>query len=109
MALTITITPASGSITAKLTVCRITTDDVPPNTSTGYDTDDYPASPAVNYYFRATLAGQDDLVSNVFSTNADGFAEWNGLIFPAAGTWDLNLCNDADDSVVADENVVVAA
>lgn len=107
MPASIAITPASG-IVAKSTVCRITADDVPSNDVQEFDPNIYPTAPVVNYFYKAELAGQDPLVSPVFSTNSEGFAEWNGLIFPAAGTWDLNLVDADSGSVVTDLAVSVS-
>lgn len=107
MSATVTTTPASGSITAVVTAIRVTCDDVPGNTSDGYDAANYPASPAVNYRFEFSLTGQDTLVSPVFSTNADGVAEWNGILIPAAGTWTLDAVDTSDDSVAATAQVIV--
>lgn len=108
MSAAVAVTPASGSITHLVTAVRVTCSDVPSNTSTGYDADNHPASPAINYYFKFSLTGQDDLVSPLFSTNSTGIAEWNDVILPAAGTWTLDVVDASDDSVDATASVVVA-
>jgi len=95
-------------IVATETVVFVSSTDLPKNTDTGYDEDNYPASPAVNYYFQADLAGQDSLRSQVFSPN-DGHGEWNDLIFPADGTWAVGVFDVSDDSQVATTNVTVVA
>src|SRR5512143_1996215 len=77
-------------IIAGETVLFISTTDLPANTLTGYDATAYPASPAVNYYIEATLAGQDTLRSQVASPDG-GAIEWNDLILPAAGAWAVTV------------------
>lgn len=109
MSASVSVTPASGSITHLSTVVRVTCDDVPNNTTTGYDPAIYPSSPEVDYYFKFSLTGQDDLVSPVFSTNVDGIAEWNGVIIPAAGTWTLGVYDASDDSTVVEDTGIVVA
>lgn len=106
MSAAVAATPTSG--THLSTVFRVTCSEVPSNTVTGYNADNHPASPAVNYYFKFSLAGQDDLISPVFSTNVGGTAEWNGVLLPAAGTWTLEALDASDDSQAATVNVVVA-
>jgi hypothetical protein len=93
-------------IVAGETVVFVSSTDLPANTLTGYDATKYPASPAVNYYFLATKAGQDDLRSQVFGPD-DGHGEWNDLIFPASGTWAVGVFDVADDSQIATTNVSV--
>ncbi len=104
----VAIYPASGDITALVDACNITCSAVDSNTLTGYDADNYPSSPAIEGFFRLSATGQDDLVSPVFSTNAAGVAEWPSVIFPAAGSWTLDLVDTADDSVIATAAVTVA-
>lgn len=103
----VAVTPTSGNITAVVTAVRVTCADVPNNTDTGYDPDNYPASPQVTYYFEFSKAGEDSLRSPVFSTNPDGSAEWNDVLIPAAGTWSLDVRKTSDDSSVANASVVV--
>lgn len=99
---TITITPASGSITAAKTVCRIDVTAAPdnraPNNTGG----------AFEYKLVASQTGQDDLVSVIFNASADHGYTWNNLIFPAAGTWSLDLIDTSDDSVDGTLSVVVS-
>jgi hypothetical protein len=103
----ITTDPASGSITAVVTAVNISCDDADANTATGYDTDNYPASPAVNYVLQASATGEDSLTSEVFSTNSDGVHMWPSVLFPAAGTWTIDLIDTSDDSVAATTSVTV--
>lgn len=104
----VAVTPASGSITHLDTVVRVTCSAAANNTATGYDAAVYPGKPQVGYYFKFAKTGQDSLKSPVFSTNADGVAEWDSVLIPAAGTWTLTLNKSADDTVAATASVVVA-
>jgi hypothetical protein len=93
-------------IIAGETTVFVSSTDLPANTSTGYDDTKYPASPAVNYYFQAELAGQDNLRSQVFGPD-DGHGEWNDLVFSADGSWDVKIYDASDDSQVATATVTV--
>lgn len=105
----VVVTPASGSITHLSTAVRVTCTGVASNTTVGYSTSNYPTEPAVNAFFKFSKTGQDSLKSPVFSTNADGVGEWNGVLIPAAGTWTLDLVNNSDGTtVLATASVVVA-
>lgn len=97
---------AGDDVIARVTATHISSTDLPANTATGYDETKYPASPEVLYYFSAELAGQDDLRSQVFAPD-DGHGEWQGLIFPATGTWAVHARKVSDDSSVASTNVTV--
>lgn len=110
MSAAVVITPTSGNITHLLDACEIACTGVDSNTSTGYDAANYPASPAVEAFFKLSASGEDDLLSPVFSTNAGGDGAWPGsVIFPAAGTWTLDLIDNADGStVLATASVTVA-
>lgn len=109
MTAAVAITPTSGHITHGTTACEIVCTDVDSNTSTGYDDDKYPASPAIVAQFKLSKTGQDDLLSPEFTTNAAGDGSWPGsVIFPAAGTWTLDLVDTSDDSVIATASVVVS-
>jgi|ERR1041385_3641090 hypothetical protein len=108
MAAGIAISPTSGHITAKLTACNITCVDEPSNDSGAFSASTYPTEPEIVYRFRLRKSGSDDLLSNPFSTNPSGTAEWNSVIFPAAGTWTLTLRDTSDDSQIASADVVVS-
>jgi|SRR5882672_1595351 len=108
MALAVQSSPASGSITHALTGCEITVTGGSANTATGYNTSNYPASPAIVYYFSIEKAGSDSLVSPRFTVSSDGKAEWHSVIIPSAGTWSLVLRNNADNSSAATASLVVA-
>ncbi len=104
-----TVTERHGGtpITHGVTAVHFSTTALAPNTSTGYDTDNYPASPEVTYYLQAELSGQDDLRSQVAAPNG-GKIYWEGVVFPAAGTWAVHARKVSDDSSVANLSVVVS-
>jgi len=110
MTAAVAITPTSGNITHLLDACEIVCTGVNSNTSTGYSTSIYPTSPAVVAFFKLSASGEDDLVSPLFSTNAAGTGAWPGsVIFPAAGTWTLDLIDAADGTTqLATASVTVA-
>lgn len=108
MSAAIVVTPASGSITHLATVVRVTCTEVPNNDTTAFDANIYPTEPQISYYFKFSLAGQNSLISPIFSTNPGGTAEWNGVILPAAGSWTLTANDASDDSVAATASVTVA-
>lgn len=105
---TLTIAPTSGNITHVTSACRVSVASAANNDEAAYDVNDVPTEPELRYYFLASLAGQDDLKSHEFSTNPDGSAVWNGVIFPAAGTWTLYIKDASDDSTVTSTSVTVA-
>ena len=114
---TLAITPASGSITAERTVCRVTTAGAPDNTLTGYDgtidntptgQHQYPASPAETYYIDFVLGGVVKGKSYVFTPGPDGAHVFNNYIFPEAGSWTLNLVRRRDSGTEATLSVTVA-
>lgn len=104
---TLTITPASGSITAAETACRIDVTEADMNDTSTYDEDEYPQQAAFLYRIRARLAGQDDLLSHAFAVSADGEHQWYAPLFPAAGAWTVTLRDTSDDSEVATLAVTV--
>lgn len=97
---TVTTRYGGDTVTAKLTAVHVSSTALEPNTNTGYDPDEYPASPEVTYYFSAELAGQDDARSQVFAPNG-GKGYWEGWVPPAAGTWTIHVRKVSDDSSVA--------
>jgi hypothetical protein len=110
MSAAVAIVPASGSITHLKDACEITCTGVNSNTTTGYDNTKYPASPAVAAFFKLSASGQPTLKSPVFSTNAAGLGAWPGsVVFPAAGTWTLELINAADGTTVLATAAVTVA
>lgn len=109
MSAAVVITPTSGNITALVDACEITCTGVASNTATGYDSTKYPSEPAIVAYFKLSATGEDDLLSPQFSSNAGGDGAWPGsVIFPAAGSWTLDLLDASDDSQIATAGVTVA-
>jgi len=104
---TVTVRYGGDTVTHALTAVHISSTGLDKNTSTGYDADNYPASPELTYYFSGELAGQDDARSQVFSPD-DGHGEWQGWVPPVAGTWAIHIRKVSDDSSVASTNLVVA-
>lgn len=95
MAAAVAITPASGSITAKMTACRVNVTGAEDNDAATFNASNSPSEDAIVYYLKATAAAQLDLNSPRFTPSSDGKYEWNSLIFPAAGTWHLTLRTNA--------------
>lgn len=109
MSAAVVIYPASGSITSKSTACQISATGMTANDSALYDNTKYPTEPAINAYFQLTCTGQTSLTSPVFASNSAGVGVWPGsVIFPAAGTWTLNLIRVSDSSTIATASVTVA-
>lgn len=99
MSVAIAITPASGSITAKSTVCRIDVTGADVNDATAYNSAVYPTEPPFVYHLLIDApAGTDDGKSYTFTPNADGNHTFNNYIFPAAGSWTIRLRNNATDA-----------
>lgn len=107
MALAVTFRYGGDTVTASETAVHVSCTDLPSNTLTGYDADNYPASPEVTYYFSGELAGEDSARSQVFSPNG-GAGYWEGWVPPAAGTWAVHVRKVADDASVVSANLVVA-
>jgi hypothetical protein len=68
----ITIVPASGSVHAKISACRVHCTGVNDNDPTTYDADNVPTEDPIPFRFVATKAGVDSLVSHEFNVSADG-------------------------------------
>lgn len=60
----------------------------------------------ITYYISVEKSGQDSLVSVRFQ--GEEFT-WDGLIFPASGTWAMKVRKDSDDSQVVSANITVDA
>jgi len=104
MAAGLTITPASGSITSKLTACRINV--------TGADTNNEDGTQK-RYRIRLTPpAGLEEETvsgySHLFNVSSDGKHEWNGYIFPGDGAWTVRLYDEEEEDDVATLAVTVA-
>lgn len=108
MSIAVASSPASGSIEHAVTACTLSVSGASSNTLTGYDPDNYPASPEVVYYLSAEATGEDSLVSPRFAVSSAGTYDWYDVIFPAAGTWTLHLRLDSDDSSVANTSLTVS-
>jgi archaellin len=104
----IAIVPASGSVTAVISACRVTVSDAEDTDITTYDADATPAETAFRYRLVASATGEQDLVSPEFTASADGNWIWDNVIFPAAGSWTIDLIDQEDDSVTATLAVTVA-
>lgn len=103
----VAIFPTSGNITATETVCKVNVTEAPPNDATTYDAENTPSMDPIVYYLKLSATGEDDLVSQRFTTSQAELFQWDNVIFPAAGSWTLDLCLDADDSVEATAAVTV--
>lgn len=103
----VTITPASGSITAAVTVCKINATATDDNDATAYNINATPTMPELRYYFELSKSGTNSLISHRFAPSADGDHEWDSVIFPSAGAWTLDLKKASDNSVVATTAVTV--
>jgi hypothetical protein len=101
MAAALSIFPASGAITAKESACRISVTGAPSNRPPDNTGGEF------TYRIVASATGEDDLVSHAFAPNADGQHEWDNVIFPAAGSWTVDLRDTADDSQEATLSVTV--
>lgn len=102
---TVACYPASP--TAVISACVLSCDAADSNDDSGFDNTKYPASPQITYRMRLSKSGEDDLVSEVFSTDADGGHQWTNVIFPVSGNWTLDLEDTSDDSVAATASITV--
>lgn len=109
MTVAIAIVPASGSVVAVVSACRISASGLSTNDPSTYDVDDVPTEVPLTYRFVASKSGQDDLVSHEFQASHAGLHVWDNVIFPDDGTWTLDLVDQSDDSVAATASVVVTA
>lgn len=109
MTVAIAITPASGSVIATVSACRIDVTGASSNDATTFDTDNVPSEDAIPYRLVATKSGIDDLVSHEFTVSSAGKHTWDNLIFPDDGTWSVKLVDQRTDSNAATLSVVVTA
>lgn len=112
MAVTITPTPASGSITATKDVVTFSISGADPNDEGNFDADAYPTSPELRYQMYMTVGGEVVGKTQVFGVTPDGAFQFNGYIFPVAGTYTVQLydvTNPASPSAVLDAATVVVA
>lgn len=104
----ITIVPASGSVTAGLSVCRVSVAGAEDTDISTYSTENLPRESDFRYRLVASADGEQDLVSPEFTASADGDWVWNSVIFPAAGSWTIDLIDQSDDSTTATLAVTVS-
>jgi hypothetical protein len=102
----VSITASNDTPVSVVDAINLVVDEAAANTLTGYDANDYPASPAVTYYISIEKTGEDSLVSPVFTPSAsEGAYEWASVIIPASGEWTAHLRLTADDSSVATDTI----
>jgi hypothetical protein len=100
---TLTITPASGSIIAKSTVCRIQVAGAADNRGPHDTGGDF------KYYLLIDApVGTDDGKSYAFNVSADGDHVFNNYVFPAAGSYTVRLRDASNDSDIATLGVTVS-
>ena len=107
MAIEIAITPASGSVVAVESACRIEVTGAQDTDSATYDEDALPTEESIPYRLVASKTGFDDLVSHEFVVSADGEHQWDNVIFPDDGSWTVDLIDQRDDSTAATLSVTV--
>lgn len=108
MSAALSVTPASGAILSKRTLCRVDVTGVPLNDTTAYNASNVPTEPEIRYYIRARATGQDDLKSEQFAPSQDGKHTWYGPVFPAAATWTITLRKVVGDTQVATLAAIVS-
>lgn len=107
MAAALAIFPVSGSVTAKVSVCKINVTGADTNDASTFDADNSPSMDEMRYRIIASCAGVDNLVSHEFNVNG-GKHQWDNLIFPESGSWTVDLVDLSDDGVAATLAVTVA-
>lgn len=100
----LSITPASGAITARKSACRVNV--------TGADVVNTNGTQK-RYRVRLTAPSGSESeawsgYSHLFNVSADGKHEYNGYIFPGAGSWSVRLHDEEEDTDVATLAVTVA-
>lgn len=95
MSAALSITPASGSITAKNTICRIDVTD---------------ADESITQRLKIEKTGETTLVGpSDFNPSDDGKHTWFSVMFPSAGTWTAVLYeSDDEESELATLSITVA-
>lgn len=91
MAVTITPTPASGSILAKKDVVTFAISGADPNDEANFDANKYPTSPEFRYVMTFVVGGNEVGRTQVFGVTPDGAFQFNSYIFPEAGTYTVQL------------------
>lgn len=98
----ITITPAEPRAT--IDACHVAVTDLP------NDRDPNGTGGPYEYFAQATADEWDGkpLKSHLFNTSAaDEHRPFDGLIFPVAGTWTIDIIDTSDDSVADTDDVEV--
>lgn len=103
MAASISITPPSGEIQAKLDAVHIRCTGAEVNNDDGTQH---------RYRFRVDPPAGDESItwsgySHLFNVSADGKHEWDTYVFPAAGSWTVRLHDEEADSDAATLAVTV--
>lgn len=109
MTVAIAITPASGSVVAVKSACRVNVTGAHSNDPTTYNAGHIPSEDPIPYRLVATKSGQDDLVSHEFNVSPAGLHQWDNIIFPVAGVWSVKLVDQRNDSNAATLSVTVTA
>lgn len=91
MAVTITPTPASGSVVATKTAVRFDITGGDPNDEANWAADQYPTSPEFRYVLTMVEGGTEYGRSQVFGVTPDGAFAFQNYIFPHSGTWTCQL------------------
>jgi hypothetical protein len=91
MAASVTVTPASGSISAKKTVCKFAIAGTEANDVDEYSTAIYPTMPEHRFVLTMVVGGVEVGRSQVFGTTPDGAYQFNNYIFPVAGTYTVGV------------------
>lgn len=101
MAVTITPTPASGSIEAKKDAVRFEISGGDPNDEANFDANAYPTSPEFRYVLTMKEGGVEYGRSQVFGVSPSGTFSFMNYIFPHAGTWTVQLYDVTDGTFAA--------
>ena len=112
MAAAITVTPASGLITSKKTVCTFAIAGAPTNDTGNNDPTKYPADPEFRYVMTFVVGAVEVGRTQVFGTTPDGAFEFNDYIFPSAGTYTVQLydvTNPRREQAVSNAATIVVA
>jgi hypothetical protein len=91
MAVTITATPASGSIEATKTAVRFDIAGAVANDAADYDADQYPTQAEFRYVLTMKEGGTEYGRSQVFGVSPEGAFQFNSYIFPHDGTWTVQV------------------
>ena len=91
MAASVTVTPASGSIVSKKTVCTFAITGTEANDVSEFNAAIYPTEPEHRFVLTMVVGGVEVGRSQVFGTTPVGDFQFNGYIFPSAGTYTVGL------------------